>query len=235
MMLEDLKLKYSQLDNTQLEKELEYACKANSLRDVKYLLTSSDIEKAIKENYDFKNSFAGACSSGGLEVIDYLLSEKKINNTILEDGFVKAASKGQLEVIKKLKVANTDTINQAFTKSCEGGHLEAIYYLVEVKQADITTDNYKGFKSAFSMENKEIINYLLIENTKELMDYLMDSQSIKDFFGNIMIVSSYNMGSGMVGYGKYKEDIMDLLSKRDLKNSLDGKLSEKNSIKKHKI
>ena len=154
---------------------------------------------------------------------------KKYNKEQLNDEFIDACRKGQLDVVKYLLASDELTEHadihasndEGFVCACRYGHLEIVKYLLTSAEltelVDIHARNDEGFRSACAQGHLEVVKCLIIdmniEKTNYIETYLNENK-----------------------YKKYVQQAIELFNTRDLHHQLNENIKDnKEKVKKVKI
>ncbi len=142
-LTKELKLELQSYNQGQLNNAFIGACKDGDLDIVRYLLTSSELEKHADIYARDNSGFQMACLHNHLEVVRYLLTSTELkdhaNIHSNEDrGFCWACNNGHLEIVRYLLTSPElqEHVNihayddRGFRWACSNGHLEIVRYLL---------------------------------------------------------------------------------------------------------
>lgn len=178
---------------------------------------------------------------------------KNYNQFEIDTVFVTACMNGNLDRIKYL--FNSSDINfhpninvdkeMALRAACMNGHLEVVKYLVTSedlkKHANICFDKGTPLAVAAINNNLHIVKYFLeTPQFKKNRKYMNEDTAFMAAYNkNHLDIISYfiyerNIKKPKFEIGTINKDVNTMFDKRDLKNSLDVELSEKN-VKNNKV
>lgn len=143
-----LYLKFKNKNEQELNEALLISCRCGNLEEVKFLLTSNDLNiHASPRSFDHAG-LSMACSGGHLEVVKYLLTSSELKqhadlhaneNDYIHTPFVNAASTNQLNIlyyfILELNIEKRKYIDDFFNKF-PNEQLENLFSIRDVTKND---------------------------------------------------------------------------------------------------
>jgi ankyrin repeat protein len=234
------------------------ACEKGDLDQLKYILTSPELEKHanLNEYYCFVLNFA--CDDGKLEFANYLLNFDNYQ-TIIADrnvGLILASGNGHLDIVRYMLTTpiikdtynNQDDLDLSLQSACGEGHLEVVRYLLTSPElenhADIHFRYDNPLNNAIFQEKIEIVKYLLTSPELE------DKADIHANNDHMFITAAYYHRIEILRYlifdlnlerTKYinnslekepRKEIEDMFNLRELNKSLSSELDTKNKNNK---
>jgi ankyrin repeat protein len=220
-------------EQERLYEELMLACRTGDLDEVKYLLTSPELDEHATINiYNYKDissPLTEACWNGHLEVVKYLLTspelKEKADIHFKDDQALNfACYQGHLDVVKYLLTSSdltehaklNDRENQKpLLNACDGEYLDIVKYLMEsndLKEKPDLDSISEAVESLYSLKKLDYIEYFIFNDVIDLTEMFKE----KLLYWEFDIV----------------QDIKDMLEKKELVKSLNEELNPNSSAKK---
>jgi hypothetical protein len=223
-------MNYLNSEEDELHYKLMSACKKGDLTQVKYLLTSPELETHASINYSNDNNTAltEACWYGHLEIIDYLLTSTELKEKAdihfrENQPLIFACYQGQLDVVEylltspKLKehadINARNTYDCPLKNACDGEKLEVIEYLLksEALNSDSIRDTLNSLN--FGQHFLKIIKCFIFNESRDLCPI------IREVFSD-----------------RIPEEVKKMLETKELTQSLNNELNiQESSQKKAKL
>lgn len=164
---------------------------------------------------ELEQEFFKACEYNDIHIVQLLLNSRKLTQRVAIDagnnlGFIKACQSNNVGIVRYLltsknltKHANMfEPDNHGFRAACSSGALEVVQYLLsssELKEhVSLTKDKEQGLGNAINSRSIPLIKYLIFDCNADL------SEELIEYIQRLSI----------------KKEIMDIVAKRDLKESL---------------
>lgn len=219
-------------EKERLHDELMAACRYGDLSQVKYLLTSPELDEHASINVSEKernSPLTEACWYGQLEVVKYLLTspelKEKADIHFREDQALNfACYQGHLDVVKYLLTSIelndhaklNNRINQKpLLNACDGEHLEVVKYLMEsndLKEKPDLDSISEAIESLYSVKKLDYLEYFIFNKSIDLTEIFEEQLLHWDF--------------------DIVDDVKEMLAKKELIKSLTTDLIVNEPIKK---
>jgi ankyrin repeat protein len=218
-------MNYFDSEEEELHEKLISACKKGNLDQVKYLLTSPELDTHASINYSNNNNtvLTEACWYGHLEIVDYLLTSP--------------------DLIEKADIHFND--DQSLIFACYEGKLDVVKYLLTstklMVHANINARNTYDcpLKNACDGEKLEVIKYLL-ESESLNSDSILDSLHSLSFAKHLNVIKCFIFNESrylcptirQVFSNGMPEEMEQMLKTKELLQSLNTELEMNNPVKK---
>lgn len=226
-------MSYWDSEQERLHYELMKACKNGDLDQVKYLLTSPDLDEHASINYsnDTNSPLTEACWYGHIDIVDFLLTsselEHKADIHFRDDQPLRfACYQGKLDVVDYLLTSyklkdhaniNIEVNEGSLGSACDGENLNVIKYLIEsdkLKEKINIESIYRALESLRFTQKTDIVEYFIFNETIDLCNIIRE------------VTSNWSIS----------EEIEKMLQRKELMQSLKTELiTNPSSQNKHKI
>jgi ankyrin repeat protein len=146
--------KFKNLDHRELHNALETACINGFLDDVRYLLTSTELNKHIDIHVHNNNPIYLACQSGNLEIVKYLLTSSELK--------------------KHADIYSNK--NRCFRAVCNSQHLHIVEYLVNEFKIEKNENMENYFKSKKTPFCAYVLHIFEMRNLKSSLESELNSE-----------------------------------------------------------
>lgn len=226
--------KYKNNDQRTVDSKFFGACARGDLAAVIFLITNKDIPYQASSNKVQEEGLHIASKKNNIEIIKYLTQSYELEKRVVfhdkeMKNFKTICAKGSLETVKYIienpflkNIYVNDYLLEGCIEASENNKLETVRYLVDINKFSIYARNDEIFKKAFLRGSYWVLNYLLIE--KEITIY----PGLKVWLSNIEVSDFFNKK-------ETKEYVVDILEKRNFKNSIEKNLYKKEIINKSSI
>jgi hypothetical protein len=159
--------RYKNLSQEQLQRCFYASCRSGYLDEVKYLLTSSDLNEHADIYANEGDALIFAVENGHYEVIEYLLHSPELKEHI------NIHTQYDLAIIKACDIGNKDMVKFLLTSPKLKEHSD-----IHTRGTQLYFRKDRPFLTAYICERMEVLEYLILDYNIKLTDGI--KQILKD-------------------------------------------------------